>query len=74
MKMKKKTGRSMTENWGAAGGKATLLKVVMFIIILMLLLMLARTGELLGGIDSIAVSLFGNMTVEPREIHIITKE
>ena len=24
--------------------------------------------------DSIAVSLFGNMTVEPREIHIITKE
>ena len=25
-------------------------------------------------VDSIAVSLFGNMTVEPREIHIITKE
>ena len=25
-------------------------------------------------LDSIAVSLFGNMTVEPREIHIITKE
>ena len=49
MKMKKKSGRSMTENWGAAGGKAILLKVVMFIIILMLLLMLARTGELLGG-------------------------
>ena len=27
-----------------------------------------------SGLDSIAVSLFGNMTVEPREIHIITKE
>ena len=25
-------------------------------------------------LDSIAVSLFGNMTVEPGEIHIITKE
>ena len=25
-------------------------------------------------LDSIAISLFGNMTVEPREIHIITKE
>ena len=25
-------------------------------------------------VDSIAVSLFGNMTVETREIHIITKE
>ena len=25
-------------------------------------------------LDSIAVSLFGNMTVETREIHIITKE
>ena len=27
-----------------------------------------------ANLDSIAVSLFGNMTVEPREIHIITKE
>ena len=26
------------------------------------------------GLDSIAVSLFGNMTVETGEIHIITKE
>ena len=25
-------------------------------------------------VDSIAVSLFGNMTVEPGEMHIITKE
>ena len=28
----------------------------------------------LGGVDSIAVSLFGNITVKTREIHIITKE
>ena len=28
----------------------------------------------LGGVDSIAVSLFGNITVETGEIHIITKE
>ena len=44
MKMKKKTGRSMTENWGAAGGKATLLKVALMIVLmlaLMLMLMLA---------------------------------
>ena len=27
-----------------------------------------------SGVDSIAISLFGNMTVETREIHIITKE
>ena len=27
-----------------------------------------------GGVDSIAVSLFGNVTVDTREIHIITKE
>ena len=27
-----------------------------------------------GGVDSIAVSLFGNITVKTREIHIITKE
>ena len=27
-----------------------------------------------GGVDSIAVSLFGNITVETGEIHIITKE
>ena len=25
-------------------------------------------------LDSIAISLFGNMTVEPREVHIITKD
>ena len=44
MKMKKKTGRSMTENWGAAGGKATLLKVALMMVLmlaLMLMLMLA---------------------------------
>ena len=44
MKMKKKTGRSMTENWGAAGGKATLLKVAAMMVLmlaLMLMLMLA---------------------------------
>ena len=28
----------------------------------------------LNKLDSIAVSLFGNMTVEPGEIHMITKE
>ena len=32
------------------------------------------TCERRMGVDSIAVSLFGNMTVEPGEIHIITKE
>ena len=40
MRMKKKSGRSMAENWGAAGGKANLLKVTWLLFVLLAMLVM----------------------------------